>query len=83
MKRLNELLNKCIENNLNFDYSDCVTGVYISKTVMDEEEAINTEQIAYGYIKNWRWNSPDLEIERLHQAVDEYLESQKVKENVV
>lgn len=83
MDQLNELLKKCIDNNLNFDYDANTASVSISKMVGGGRWSCDITNITDGYIDNWKWETPERVVTRLHHEVNEFLESEKAKENVV
>lgn len=68
-EKLKELLMKCVNNDISFWYCQSSGSVDIHK--IDDGNYIIDEK---GYIYDWEYEKPEEVLDRLHDAVDEFLE---------
>lgn len=75
MKLLTDLVWKCYKNDLAIDIAPKNYG---SVTVWDhlENEAVNVTE---GYLKNWKWETPEDALNRMHKEVDAYLDKEYIQ----
>lgn len=66
-KLFKDLAWYCVENDLNFDYSARAGSLHIY-------EKKSFEIVAYGYIKNWKHESPEKVLSRMQKEAVDYLQ---------
>ena len=66
-----KLFAKCVRNGLKFSSYPKIDGLI---DVMDSE---TSERISYGYLLDWKWESPLKALERMNKEVDLYIEKNR------
>lgn len=67
--KINNLLRKCIENGLQFEFS----ALNYDTIEVWNEFGKPSKLIGRAFISNWTHTTPDDELDRLHRSVDEYI----------
>ncbi len=66
---ITSLFKKCFDNKLDFEYHEA--PAIVSVFTFKNEAFI---KISNGYIKKWKFETPEEVLTRMHKEVDEYLE---------
>jgi len=73
-EKLTDLMMMSVRHNMTFSYSGRIGGISIDKFIRDEDGEHHSVFNASGYIKNWKWETPDKTLDRLTQEVLDYVD---------